>query len=146
MSHFRIERKTGYFLFALAILLYRLFVNFGHELIPGTGGGYYPVQVRAILETGRLAFRDMPLYFYLNALVVKFIWVISGNQNEQVILLVTKIVDSCIPPLLVIPLYKLSASYSGGRLNRVSELVLLAFGTFSIAPPVSYTHLTLPTN
>jgi hypothetical protein len=37
------KRRYIYLLFAIAILLYRLFVNFSYDLIPGITGGYYPL-------------------------------------------------------------------------------------------------------
>jgi len=128
------NKKFYYLLFGLALLAWRLIINYSHDLIPGIGGGYYPVQIRAILETGKLAFRDMPLYFYLNALIVKMIWLISGAENDQVILHVTRILDSMIPPLMVIPFYKLSSRFTGDDLKWYFEIQALAYATLSIAP------------
>ena len=128
------NKKVFYLFFGLAFLLWRLIVNFSHDLIPGIGGGYYPLQIRTILETGQLAFRDMPLYFYLNASIVKIIWLISGNEDDQMILLVTRILDSMIPPLMVIPFYKLSSRFTGDDLSLYFEIPALAYATFSVAP------------
>jgi 4-amino-4-deoxy-L-arabinose transferase-like glycosyltransferase len=47
------------------------FDNACNYLLIGSDGPYYPLQVRSILEKGRLAFPDMPLVFWLQALVAK---------------------------------------------------------------------------
>jgi len=64
-------RKIIYLLFGGLLLVLRLVFNFSYELIPGINGGYYPLQIRTVLESGRLGFPDMPLYFYLNAGLVR---------------------------------------------------------------------------
>jgi hypothetical protein len=65
------KRGTFFILIGILALLTKLIIEFRTSLIPGIGGGYNPVQIRAILETGRLVINDMPFVFYLNALSVK---------------------------------------------------------------------------
>ncbi|MCP4441284.1 MAG: hypothetical protein GY810_20455 [Aureispira sp.] len=102
------NNKTLYFFWLLAILSFgvRAYINFSQELLIGNGG-YYPLQVRAILERGELAFPDMPLLFYLNAGVVKLISFFEIAMSDQLILTVVKIIDSLSITLLLLPLYQL---------------------------------------
>jgi hypothetical protein len=124
-------RKLTYlsiFVFALAV---RLLINFHYELIPGMNGGYYPLQVRSILENGSMGFSDMPLYFYLNAAVVKVVSFITPTDIDTIILLTVKILDSLFLPLLLLPFYYLVKNL-GARKNcrcspKPSLLCLLFF-------------------
>ncbi|MCB9347531.1 MAG: hypothetical protein H6573_08440 [Lewinellaceae bacterium] len=93
-----------FFIFLLAVAL-RLSLHFRQELIPGVNGGYYPLQVRSLLENGRLGFADMPLYFWFNAFWVKVLAVFSATPAESWIIPVVKTVDSLFLPLLLVPLY-----------------------------------------
>jgi hypothetical protein len=60
-------------IFGLISFIIRFYLNFSQELIPGVNGGYYPLQVRTLLAFGYLGFSDMPLLFYLNAMIIKII-------------------------------------------------------------------------
>lgn len=130
------KRVSIYIFFGVVLLSFRLFINFNHELIPGINGGYYPLQIRSLIESGKLGFSDMPLYFYLNALIVKLVYFLTGAESEQVIILTLKIIDSLSLPLLVIPLYKLTTKLFPGNLSSATEIVLVAFATLSISPLV----------
>ena len=98
------QKIIFFFIFLLAAAL-RGSLLFRQELIPGVNGGYYPLQVRSLLENGRLGFADMPLYFWFNAFWVKVLAVFSGTPAESWIIPVVKTVDSLFLPLLLIPLY-----------------------------------------
>lgn len=95
-----------FWMLALLALGVRAYVNFSQELLIGNGG-YYPLQVRTILERGELAFSDMPLLFYLNAGIVQLIAWLGVPISDQLILNVVKCIDSLSIPLLLIPLYQL---------------------------------------
>lgn len=84
----------------------RLFINFSQELLSGNGG-YYPLQVRTVLERGELAFPDMPFLFYLDAGIVRFLTFFGATASNELILNVVKVVDSLSVPLLLIPLYQI---------------------------------------
>jgi hypothetical protein len=127
-------RKLAYLLFGLSLLGIRLFFNYITALIPGINGGYYPLQVRALLETGRLAFPDMPLYFYLNAACVKLLSLFTHVDQDTLILHISKILDSVSLPLLVIPLYLFARSFTGGSRLTITEILVLAFCTLSFSP------------
>lgn len=96
-----------YFFVGLIALGIRLYFNFSQELIPGVNGGYYPLQVRFILENGYLAFPDMPLLFYFDAFLIKVISFLGIDISDKLILFIVKLIDSISLPLLLIPLYKI---------------------------------------
>ncbi|MEO1653647.1 MAG: hypothetical protein AAFU64_08885 [Bacteroidota bacterium] len=127
-------KKTMYLLFGLALLGLRLMIHFSQALIPGINGGYYPLQVRSILEKGHLGFPDMPLYFYLNAGVVQVISFFSTRELDQVIIFTSKILDSCSLSFLMIPLYLIQRDIIKSPLSTFFEISLLAFATLSFAP------------
>ena len=50
-------------------------INFATELPTGVDAAYYPLQARALLEQGRLAYFDLPLVFAVDATdISKRIW------------------------------------------------------------------------
>lgn len=109
----------------------RLFFNFSQELIPGVNGGYYPLQVRSILMEGQLGFSDMPLLFYLDALIVKFVTFFGFSVTDTLILNVVKIVDSISLPLLLLPLYKIIRLSNSSKIIQIS---IFAFSVLSFSP------------
>jgi len=115
-------------------LTLRLIFNFKFELIPGINGGYYPLQVRTLLETGHLGFSDMPFYFYLNAFFVKIVSLFTTVSIEQLIIYTSKIIDSISLPLLVIPLYLINKNIFGNNLSKYFEIFLIGFATLSFSP------------
>ncbi len=104
----RFIRKNGlllsFWLIGLLAFFMRLFLNFSQDLLIGNGG-YYPLQVRSVLEKGSLAFPDMPLLFYLDAGIVRLLTFLGVSPSNEVILIVVKLVDSLSIPLLLFPLY-----------------------------------------
>lgn len=128
------DRKLLYIvIFTIAVIL-RLIINFSYDLIPGVNGGYYPVQVRSVLTDGSLSFSDMPLYFYLNAFIVKAISCFGKIDTNSLIILVLKIIDSVSLPLLLIPLYKLSEKILNQRKPLYQEMIIIVFSVCSISP------------
>ena len=66
------------------------------ELLPGVDGAYYWVQVRSILEDFTLAFDDVPLVFWIQALISTLV----GDVELGV-----RISDALLPALSAIPIY-----------------------------------------
>ncbi len=118
----------------------RLFFNFSQELIPGVNGGYYPVQVRAILKQGSLSFADMPLLFYLDAGIIKMISLLNFSITDDLILNVVKLIDSISVPILLIPLYKISR-YEKDNLTKAEEFSLVCFAVLSFSPLILLSDL-----
>ena len=119
---------------AIALLSFgvRLYMNFSEELLSGNVG-YYPLQVRAIIEHGSLAFPDMPLLFYLDAGVVKLISLFGLTITDDLILNTVKFMDSALFPLLLVPSYHVLK-----RMNRATTrwflMAILAYLTISVVP------------
>lgn len=105
----------------------RAVLNFSQELLIGNGG-YYPLQVRTVLERGELAFPDMPLLFYLDAGIVRLLSFFGAPASNQMILNVVKVVDSLSIPLLLVPLYQI---VKGSKRNTFS-LYLLSIVAFAV--------------
>lgn len=126
--------KKIYLTTGCLLLAARLYLNFHYELLPGTNGGYYPVQVRSLLENGRLGFADMPLYFYLNAAVVSLAGWLTTVDTETLILFVNKVVDSISLPLIVWPLYLIRKRIAGVSLPLYFDAALIAFTVLSFGP------------
>ena len=116
------------------MLTLRLIFNYHSELIAGINGGYYPLQVRTVLETGRLGFSDMPLYFYLNAFFVKIASFFTKIDISHLIIHTSKIIDSISLPLLIIPLYLIIKNIFGNKIPKYFEIILVGFATLSFSP------------
>lgn len=127
----RLGLYIGLYLFAMA---YRLFLHYQTDLIPGINGGYYLVQLRAILETGQLGFEDMPLYFYLSAGIVHLISLFSSASIESISVHVVKGLDSFILPLLLIPLYFIVQELQTRKVSVWQEVSLILWAVLSVSP------------
>jgi hypothetical protein len=66
------------------------------ELLPGVDGAYYWVQVRSLFEDFTLAFDDVPLVFWLQALISALV----GDVELGV-----RLSDALLPALSAIPIY-----------------------------------------
>ncbi|MCB2220212.1 MAG: hypothetical protein KQI35_07460 [Bacteroidetes bacterium] len=129
------NKKHLYLLVGLMAVLIRFFLNYHAELIPGLNGGYYPVQIRALLNDGILAFPDMPLLFHVQALLTKIITLIApGIDSEELILHVSKIIDSVALPMILFPAYLISRDFVAGRLPWIYETGIIGFLTLSYSP------------
>jgi hypothetical protein len=88
-------------------------------------GGYYPLQVRTVLERGELAFADMPLLFYLDAGIIKIITIFGFSISDQVIFYVVQFIDSLSITLLLIPLHKFVKLTNNTKLTYFQVIILL---------------------
>jgi len=118
------------FLLAVAV---RLFFNFSQELIPGINGGYYPLQVRCILDDGFPGFADMPLLFYLDAGIIRLITLFGIPLNDFLILYTIKIIDSLSIPMLLIPLSRMM-KYLPESTSGWFRAGLVSFAVLSFSP------------
>ena len=116
-------------------VLVRAILNFSILLVPGLGGGYNLVQVRAILEGGHLAIPDMPLLFYLNAMIVKaFMFLFPGSDAESMIIIVSKLIDTVGFPFLLYPLFLIQRNVIRNKFPTLFLLAIAAFSVLSYAP------------
>jgi len=65
---------------------------------------YYFVQTRELLESGKLAFPDMPFLFYLYAATAKLLTLL-GIDEHSAIVNASKFWMCAIPALIPIPVY-----------------------------------------
>lgn len=101
--------------------------NFG-GLMPGVNGPYYPVQVRSLLENGRLGFPDFPFVFWLEALVAKLLFALKMGPLSDCIMWASKGVDAVFPALAAVPAFLLTRSWVLNGTRRFwSALVVAAF-------------------
>jgi len=124
---------TIYLFVGFIALSFRLNFNFSQELIPGVNGGYYPLLVRSVLTTGLSGFRDMPLLFYFDALLIKFITFFGVSLTDTLIMNVVKIVDSFSIPLLLIPLYKI-VRLENNKASKLFVTSIISFAVLSFSP------------
>ncbi len=129
------KTKYTYLIVGVIAVTVRLILNYHTKIIPGIGGGYYPVQIRGIIDGGHLPIHDMPLLFYLNAFFVKIIHFLCPNiETDNLILNVVKIFDSFTLPLILIPLYLINKHLLETKLPVKFELALIGFVTLSYSP------------
>jgi hypothetical protein len=129
------NKKTIFIIIGIIALLIRLFVNFRFELIPGINGGYYPMQVRQIFDTGWIGFNDMPLYFLLNYLFVWLIDLFTDINRNLLILNTAKIIDACNFVFILFPVYFISK----GKIifdKFIDYLTIALFSVLSISPMI----------
>ena len=98
---------------------------------------YYFVEVRGILENGALVYSDMPLLFYIYALISKIL-IFFGVEQKLAIVTSTRFVMSVFPALTAIPIYLLIKSINDkNNLNKKHWLLVI----ISTILPLTLTHL-----
>lgn len=85
----------------------RAWVNFGAAWPAGMDGGYYPLQARALLVHGRLAYADLPLVFALDAGLARLLMLVARLPLDDAVVLAARLIDTFVPPLVVLPLLAL---------------------------------------
>ena len=109
-------------------------VDLATPLVPKVNGAYYLVQVRSLLETGRLSFADFPLVFVLEAGLAALLSAL-GVAGQAAILAAVKTVDIVLPALAALPLLCLSASLGGpDDARRWPAAAAGIFGVLSWSP------------
>lgn len=100
----------------LAATLLRLRLNAtGDYLLFGSDGPYYPLQVRSLLENHRLAFLDMPLLFYLEALLAQVLCWLHAAPLSDCAVLAVRCTDLLLPMLAAIPAFWLARELAGRK-------------------------------
>lgn len=94
---------------AIAIAI-RLSINFSTKLMPGLMAAYNPLQVRSLLEHGKLGFSDLPFVFYFEAFFAKIFQFLGFCDLSGCVMFSSKIVDSFLYPLIAIPAFLLTKS------------------------------------
>jgi hypothetical protein len=118
----------------LAAITVRASVQFGTGLMPGMNGAYYLVQVRAVIEKGHLAEHDMPLIFWLQAGLARFVQALSTLTLESSIVLASKLFDSIVPALAAIPAFLLAVRWPGNRHSVWAGIAAATLAVLSSGP------------
>ena len=121
------EQKKEWFsltsIFLLSVII-RLKTNFGTEYIPGGNGAYYLDLVRNLLENGKSIQADFPLVFWLEA-AISFVVIKLGLANiNTAIDLTSRIFDSVIPALSIIPAYLLTKKILNRKTNWIIPVLM----------------------
>ena len=112
---------------AVLAFFIRLKLIFSTDLPFGTDGAYYIVQVRKILQTGLLGFSDFPLFFYIQAFISKIISLFI--VQSQAIIIGTRITDTVLPILILIPVYLFSAYFIKESKNKKVFFIVVFFAS-----------------
>lgn len=129
------KSKLPFFLVFLIAVLVRADLNFSIPLVPGLGGGYNLVQIRAVVENGHLGLPDMPLLFYLNAWIVKIIlFLFPVSDVGQSVIIVSKIIDTIGFPIILYPLYLIQKDMIRRKVPFLYLFAVAAFAVLSYAP------------
>ena len=98
---------------------------------------YYYVEVKGLLESGKLPFPDMPLLFYLYAFTAKIFSAFGMGFNTAVVN-ATRFWMSIIPSLIAIPVYfTIKEIYHKKELNKQAWGIILV----SAFLPLSVLHI-----
>jgi hypothetical protein len=117
----------------LAAIAARAWMLFSTPMVPGMNGGYYLVQARALLETGRLGIPDLPLIFTLHAALAKALQWLTGGSLESSILLAVKLADAVLPVFVALPVFLLGRAWSE-RPGRGVWLPVTAAAVVALSP------------
>ena len=126
-------RKKIYFFFFAAMVILRIYYNFSTQLIPGINGGYYPVQVKQIIENGRLGFPDMPLYFYLASVLSKVISFFTEYEMDNAIIIALKVIESFFLPVSLAAVYKIRSEIFESEIPLFMEIAIAALFSFGFS-------------
>jgi len=105
-------------------------INFSQNLMPGNNGAYYLVQVRSLLEDGRLQLSAPPFIFYIEALAARLLLMLRAGSSVDCIVWACKGVDSVLPALAAVPAFLLAWALSYTRTRPL--LPVLTVSLFSV--------------
>jgi hypothetical protein len=99
-------------------------------LLIGGDGPYYPIQVRNMIEHGKLALPDMPLLFMIEALIAKLL---NAPTINECVLISVKLTDAILPPLAAIPVFLISKElYSKDVKSRLLSYLIVCFSIINL--------------
>jgi hypothetical protein len=120
-------------------VLARACIDLATPLLPKVNGAYYLVQVRSLLERGRLAFADFPLVFWIEAALARLLSLLGagGPGGESAIVAAVKAVDILLPPLAALPVISLARRLAqAGQKRGWPALAAGLFAVLSWSPVV----------
>jgi hypothetical protein len=104
----------------------RASVNFSAALPPGIDAAYYPLQARALLESGRLAYHDLPLIFWIDAALARVLMLVASMPIDAAVLLASQLVDSLLQPFAAAFIFALGYAWAGTRRHQTSTLLCVS--------------------
>lgn len=128
--------RTSYLASLVAVTLVawamRAWVNCASAWPAGMDAGYYPLQTRALLEHGRLAYFDLPLVFVLQAGVARLIMLLAHCPLDDAVVLAARLTDTLVPPLVALPLVALACRLAGPDTRRARLVAATTVATVSL--------------
>ncbi len=112
----------------------RLHTNFSTKFIPGNNGAYYLVQARSLLENGRLQFVEFPLLFWLEAGLAWIFFHLGFGNLDSSVDLASRLFDSIIPVLSIIPAYALTKRIVGKEEKIFSVAIISSLSVLYFSP------------
>ena len=109
-----------------------------HYLLAGADGPYVPLQVRSILEHGRLAFPDMPGLFWLDAALAWALHFLQVGDIDASVLIAVRTVDILLPPLAAIPVFLLGREFPLREKGGAWNILLVAYAILGFTPLVVF--------
>ena len=129
---FKLPKIEFFILLALLTIsaAIRFYINFYTDYMPGAAGAYYLVQVRSIIESGSLMFKEFPLVFYLEAAFVKLTLLISPGDINSAVDFTSRAFDAVIPALSIIPSYFLIKKIFGEKKNKTAIILISSLSIY----------------
>lgn len=113
----------------------RAWINFGPAVPPGMDAGYYVVQVRSLLDHGRLQWSDVPLRFAIDAALARPAMAMCGWSVDEAALWSTRAVDSTAQPLVAVTVFLATFAWSGGRRGAL-PVAIAASAVATLSGPI----------
>lgn len=120
--------------FIIAASAIRLHTNFSTKFIPGNNGAYYLVQARSLLENGRLQFVEFPLLFWLEAGLAWIFFHLGFGNIDSSVDFASRLFDSIIPVLSIIPAYALTKRIIGNERKIYSAAIISSLSVLYFSP------------
>lgn len=128
------QRIIVYTLIFFGAYTYQLLIVYQTNLVPGTTGAYYLVQLRSILEKGSLGFPDMPFYFYLLATLHQAVSWFTDMDSNLISIHVVKWVSAILIPMALIPWYFIIRELQPRKIPLQIEVLLACMLTCTYTP------------
>jgi hypothetical protein len=123
----------------------RAWIHWAGLLPPGVDAGYYVLQARGLIEDGKLAYADVPLYFWLTAAIAK-VMMLAGLSLDRACLIAPSILDCVAAPLGAVVLFAIGAevrSSLGMSRWRGSWSDIAAASCAALIATLSYTSMRM---
>jgi hypothetical protein len=111
-----------------------------HYQIAGSDGPYYMLQVKCLLEKGRLGYIDMPFLFGLTAIFAKLLILLQVAAQNEAIGQAVRILDAALPPLAAIPVFFIAKEITLDKKLNWGQYLLIAFSILNFVPLVVFSY------